>query len=209
VTARQGVKALVEDSSWNLAVWLEQETFLDGSGRHGVRYRLNLMGGGIEPSEDFPHHVLVTVPPWLRGRFTEIAVNQGDTHLEPDMGAGKETFWIRVTKRDELTCTFWTSEPVGPAIRSIEEHEPGVWRLSLDADDAFLNARVLIRWKVLPPGDWEARDGGGRPVLCRSEEDGLLLRGLRFEWRDAEKSSPFEVWLTSAVVKECAEDRRE
>jgi hypothetical protein len=212
VTVRQGVKALVEDLSWNLAAWLEQETFLDGSGRHGVRYRLNLLGGGIQPSEDFPHHVLVTVPPCLRGRFTEVVINHGATHMEPDMDRGKETFWIRVTKRDELTCTFWMSEPVGPVIQSIEEHEPGVWRVLLAAADAFLNARVLIRREGVPPGKWTARDGGGQPVSCHTVDDGLLLQGLRFERRERGKISPLEVWLTSAgrwEVKERPEYQRQ
>jgi hypothetical protein len=212
VTARQGVKALVEDLSWNLTAWLEQETFLDDSNRYGVRYRVNLLGRGIQPSEDFPHHVLVTVPPWLRGRFNEVLVNHGGTEVEPDMRAGTETFWIRVTKRDGLTCTFWMSEPVGPSIRSVEEHEPGVWRVLIDSTETFLNARVLVHCETLPSGDWEVRDGDGRLVSCRVEEDGLLLPELRFERRAAGEISPLEIWLTCAgqhVVEACVEDRRE
>lgn len=196
VTAGLGVRALVHDRSWRLVPWLEEETYLSGAGRYGVRYRITLLGEGIQPSEMRPHHVLVAVPPWLRGRFTSVSAKAGEASLEPELDPGREAFWIPVSDLERLTCTFWTAEPLGPAVRQIKENEPGVRSVSLEAPDAFLNARVLI--ETLSSEGWTVLGGRETCISCHEDRDGLLVHGLRFERRPGGTIVPIEVTLVSS-----------
>jgi hypothetical protein len=193
VTARQGVKAVVHDWSWNLVPWLEEETFSSGAGRYGVRYRIRFLGEGIRPSETSPHHVLVPIPPWLRGRFASITVTTGGSSFEPELDPGKEAFWIRVAELEGVTCTIWTPEPIGPFVRSLDEKESGIWSVLLEAPDAYLNASVLL--EALPSGEWTV---GGGSHYCREDEDGLAIYGLRFERRAGGGIGPIQLKLMNA-----------
>ena len=79
VTAQQAVSALLDDGTWRLSARLGAETLCD-EGRC-ARYSLQLLGEGVPVSPEFPHWVLVTIPPALRRMHTYPRVMQGTKNL--------------------------------------------------------------------------------------------------------------------------------
>lgn len=95
VTAQEGIEALLEDGAWRLVVILGEETWLSES---RVRYRMRLLGQGIPVSDECPHWVLVTIPPFLRKEVVGIRVSQGGWEVPHEMHSTSD-FWVRVCAR--------------------------------------------------------------------------------------------------------------
>ena len=110
VTARDGIEQMIDDSAWRLTPLLGEETFnADGT---QVRYTLRLLGKGIPVSADYAHHLLVTIPPFLRARVSGVRVCQGD-HTLPAEWNRADCFWVVVSRVDAaIRCYFDLDWPV-------------------------------------------------------------------------------------------------
>lgn len=102
VTAREAIRELLDDGAWRLTAWLCRERAVS----NGVAYTIQLLGKGIMVSEEFPHWVLVTIPPYLRADVAEVRVRQGEYEVTTDQYSA-DHFWVRVTEREpEMVCEF-------------------------------------------------------------------------------------------------------
>ncbi len=114
VTAGCGVEAVVDDGAWRPVPRLGEETFLEPGAATRVRYRLRLLGRDIPVTESTPHHVLVPIPCSLRSRVTEVHVEQDGEALAPEVEEGGAAFWLRLSSKSPLFCTFSLSKPIDP-----------------------------------------------------------------------------------------------
>jgi hypothetical protein len=191
VTAREGIRAVLDDLSWRPVAWLSEETFLGrADSSQSVEYLLTILGPRPEPSLGAGIAVLVTVPPSLRpyvvgGRY--LAGDGAVSELPADELDGC-SLWIEApTRAGKLQLDL--SEAVGPYLRGVSAR--GVPRSSaptvaftLASPEIFLDARVLLPWASLEieavSGDWSCVDAAGSPVAAEGGPDGLLLTALRF-----------------------------
>lgn len=103
VTARQGIAEWLDDHTWRLVAWLSEETRVN---EQTLRYTLRWLGKNLPVSTDYPHHVLVTIPPFLRARVTHLRVYQGD-HAVPVEWNRPDCFWLIVSQTDPpVHCEF-------------------------------------------------------------------------------------------------------
>lgn len=99
VTAFEGVRAVVDDTTWSMRGLLVDER-LDDTSAH---YRLELFGRGIPCSEDTPQQVLVPLPCSLRSRVLGIQVTQGPRQVAVER-EGHTAFWVTLVDRSALDC---------------------------------------------------------------------------------------------------------
>ncbi len=188
VTAREGVREVLDDLAWQPVPWLGEETFLPcRSGGQRVRYRLRLLGRGLTASADFPHHVPVPVPPSLRPLLQGIEARQGGAELAVEIEPGADAFWLRLENlAAPVRCCFSLRRAIGPTLGNSERIGDG-WRLALTASRPFRNARLLLPWEDLGAVpqraagvSWAATDRHGRALGCAPENEGLVLAPLTF-----------------------------
>ena len=190
VTAREGVKAVLDDTAWQITPWLEQETFVlrDDGDPCEIRYRISLLGRGITPSPFFPHQVLVSIPASIRDLVTSIKISQSGEEFDPEIEIDSGTFWISVTRNEEpIYCTFLLREFAGPRLDRVKRLSDDTRMLSLSSDVQFLRSRVLAPWNLLQaePGPAKlnavAWDDRGRELDCTVDKDGLVFSPVAFQ----------------------------
>jgi hypothetical protein len=216
VTARQGIRLLLDDISWRLVPWMDQETFICRRvGEQEVRYRITMIGRGITASEAFPHHVLIAAPLSVRGKIICVRVMQNGLPLAIEMEKEGTEFWVRLTNSETpLFCNFTLNEEIGPVIEAFDSGPRGAVRLVLSSPVRFLRARVLLPWRELQLGvaglqrEFEARDAHSTVLDCRPEADGLLLSPLRFEADGMGGVLPLEITLLDVVMQAASGDLR-
>jgi tetratricopeptide (TPR) repeat protein len=210
VTAREGVRAVINDTTWRLAPWLDQETFIlrDSGPRNEVRYRLSTLGDGIVASESFPQQVLTPIPASLRDLVTSIRVVQGGLELEIDIESGAGAFWIKLTGRQgPVYCTFELREAIGPRLDTIRQGSEGVCTVSLSAPARFLRGRVLLPWTDLLVGanaahnGWLAWDDQGQELDCLFDHEGLIVSPVRLRPVANGSAPAVEITLHAVVAQ--------
>lgn len=108
VTAREGIARFVDDWAPRLTPMLGEEK-MSGDGTQ-VRYTLHLLGKGIPVSTDYPQHVLVTIPPFLRDRVTNVRAWQGECPLPIEWNR-PDCFWVIISQADPpIHCEFQLSQ---------------------------------------------------------------------------------------------------
>ena len=208
VTAREGVEAVLEDQVWHPVARLQAETFVlqEPSGSEGweIRYRLRLLGRGIQASEEFPIEVLVPIPCSLRGRVASLHVTdeQGPRAVETDSETSPTAFWWRLRGGELPEVVFRVDRSLGPRLVEVVSGT-NERRLTLEADEGFLAARLLFPWSTLSiEGDgalgsaWQVEDRAGREISSEVRSDGLLLKGVRFE-----TGTPNRPWQQTVVLR--------
>ncbi|MEM7352707.1 MAG: tetratricopeptide repeat protein [Acidobacteriota bacterium] len=200
VTARQGIRRVLHDITWQPVPWLEEETFISvDPDRQRIRYRLQILGRGLTASADFPHQVPVPIPPSLRPFLQGIEVRQGGTRLAQPCEPAGSAFWIRLEDLDRpIQCWFDLRQAIGPQATRIEPAVEG-WNLTLSASPPFLQARILVPWQGLAEKSataiharWQADSEQDGSLHCEPEDEGLLLYPLSFHSAN-ESSAPVSV----------------
>lgn len=188
VTARDGVKAVLDERVWSLQTRLVSETFIAGlSGEQHVRYRIELLGRHIPVSEDYPQHILVTVPPSIRPAVTDLCAHQDSRALTMEWHREAGYAWLVLTRAaTPVYCEFVLNQPIGPTVQHIMRNDNNTWAIQFCAQHPFRRARVLLPWQALDKGynpskaNWKAQDEAGQDLRCEACDAGLLLSSLRF-----------------------------
>jgi hypothetical protein len=176
VTAREGVKAVLDELAWSSVPWLAGETFvLRQDGRHEVLYTVTALGQGIPVSPLFPRHLLITVPPFLRGMVDCVHVQQDGVKLPVEWQAS-HCFWVVSSSGQPLECTFTLARSAGLSLRGLARDSDG-WQATIAAGAPFRKARVLLVWGDSLPRSADAWDirCETRPVPHTVGSQGLLL----------------------------------
>ncbi len=188
VTAREGVRRVLDDLAWHPVPWLEDETFLPyQAGHQCVRYTIRWIGKGLTASSSLPQHVRVTTPPSLRPLLLGLEVRQAESRLQVRLESQNSGFWLRLEDLSEpITCWFRLEQPIGPTLQQARLVENG-WEMTLAAPRPFRNARLLIPWELLPEAPnfdtstcWSLADDEGSTYQCTSDADGALVFPLAF-----------------------------
>ncbi len=104
VTAREGIKQLLDDGTWHLRAWLTDAKW--SNDKSCVQYVIELLGKGITVSREYPQSVRVIIPPFLRDRVRNIRVVQDETILPIEQNTPHD-FWSKLTSRTpEIHCEF-------------------------------------------------------------------------------------------------------
>ncbi len=197
VTAAEGVEAVAHDLGWSPVARLDQETFV--MSRHEIRYRLRVLGAGIPVDPEHPQHLWVPVPCSLRRRVRAVAVSDDDHEArEVELEPCRSAFWWLRSRDTPAFVVFTLDRPMGPRLASLEDSGAGGWRLRLEAEEPFLDARIRLPWSLgLPEGRrFRAFDrSDGSALETRSLADSLLLTGLRFPDHEAEPRLDLELQL--------------
>ena len=184
VTARQGIREVLDDLSLRPTALLENETFLSGPGRDAeVRFALTLLGAGISCSREHPQHLLVTVPPAIRPFLQSIEVRQGDRRVTCEEDRSAHRFWIVIDRSDlPLCCHFRVASVPGPRLASLEPDGVDSWVARLVAPEPHRRARVLLPWELISPSpselEWRVTSGAADSPGCQPHRDGLLVYNL-------------------------------
>jgi hypothetical protein len=188
VTAREGVKAVLDELSWHPIPWLNEETFITcPDGQQAIRYKLTLLGPDIPASATpYPFHLLVPIPPSLRSHIISIEAEAGQEEqaVPVEYEQAGSAFWLMLeTTENPIFCTFLLSEPIGPVLHDLSSDDGEVWQATLHSALPFQAARVLLprETRQRPEGRWHAQDEEGQTLPCQTDPEGLLLSSLRFK----------------------------
>lgn len=111
VTAREALRALVDDGAGSLRAWPAGAAWDAARGR--VSYALELLGRNIPVSEAFPQSVLVTIPPVLRARVRGARAWQGEQELDAEWNSARD-LWLRLTQKEAIRLELELAAPEGP-----------------------------------------------------------------------------------------------
>ena len=184
VTAREGIRELVEDAAMQSVCWLEDETYVSAPGAEpAVRYSVALLGRGIPFSDRFRHHLLATIPPSLRAGLESVELFQGGKRLECELEQEAGHFWFTSAGKDEtLHCVFHLRSAPGPRLASLQARDEDTWLAEIVSPLPFRRANILLPWQLALPKrqdcTWCAVAGDQTEVRCAAEAEGLLISDL-------------------------------
>jgi hypothetical protein len=204
VTALDGVKAVLDERVWSLQTRLVSETFMaELGGEQHVRYRIELLGRHIPVSEDYPQHILVTVPPSIRPAVADLCAHQDLRALPVEWHREAGCAWLVLTQAaTPVYCEFVLNQPVGPTVQHITRNDGNTWMVQFCAQHPFRRARVLLPWQALDKGynpskaTWKVRDEAGQDLPYEACDEGLLLSSLRFSSIREQNAGQFSASVT-------------